>query len=255
MQAKINSAHESRKFLDMFGDKAPAVVSDGDRTLWCENVAEHGMGVPLIIKMLRQGRIPVAIESIKGYFEIKRAVKSNPSLGSDPVEGLQMFYSKLKRAGIGTKDEMAELAFRYILHHQVLSTSVILKGFNTRFLATCNGSSVAEAANKVFTFRSMVCNTDVFYLDQSKSGQKPYKIDTIDIKIKDGEDKARYVYDMLNNQGIRLKDCVYMGDGPNDIPSMMIAGFPVASPFATEEVRAVAHHILTDISIVAFPHA
>ncbi len=254
MHAKINSAHESRRFLDMFGDKAPAVVSDGDRTLWHKNVTEHGMGVPIIIKMLRQGHILIAIESIKGYLEIKRAVENNPILGSDPVEGLPMFYSKLKRAGIGTKDELTEMALRYILCHQILSTSVILRGFNNRFLATCNGSSVAEAANKVFAFRSIVCNTDVFYHDRSENGPQSYKIDNIDIKIKDGEDKARYVYDMLNNHGIRLKDCVYMGDSTNDIPSMMIAGFPVASPFATEEVKAVAHHILTDTAIVSFPH-
>ena len=233
---------ESAQVLRNTRQRAVAVISDGDRTLWKSNAAEWGIGKPYIMQALRTGRFATAWRGVIGYLEIKRAIRKDPTIEVDGAKGLEMFYSKLRRSGIGKSIEMQGMAYEYIIGHRLRSTFEIVTYFDRKFLASCNGSSVAAAANRVFNFTNFVSNQDLFDRNGLLTG--------LDVRIRDGEDKARCVFDMLVRHGISLMDCIYIGDNSSDIPALKMARFPVASPFATEEVKAVAHFVLSDKTLM-----
>jgi len=232
--------HESIMLIDATRAKAHAIVSDGDRTLWKSNAAEHGIGIPYIARALRTGSLKTAWNGIQGYLDVKRTMKRYPE---DAIVGMATFYSRLRQNRIGKREEMEEMAFEYISTHRIKSTSVVLNSWmpGKRFLASCNGSTVVAAANRVFGFKECTSNKDLFDQRSMIIGIEP--------KILDGEDKARCVSNMLARHGLKIRNCIYIGDSAMDIPLMEMAGFPVSSPFAQEEVKAAAHFVLSDTSM------
>lgn len=234
--------HESIVFLDSVRTRAHAIVTDGDRTLWPKNSAEHGIGLPYIIREFKRLHIPTGVDGVRGYLEVKRAVKANPKMDRDGAAGLQIFYARLNKAGIGREGEMEEMAYQYVLSHRLFTTWEIVTGFENRFYVSCNGSSVAKAANRIYKFKDYTSNIDVFGPTGLITG--------VEVRMGDGEAKAREAFDMLTRRGLSLKKSAYVGDSDSDIPALKEAGFPVASPLATDEVKAVAHFVLKDVSLL-----
>lgn len=235
-----NSRHESRKLLEIVGTRAQAVVSDGDKTLY-HNVA-CGMGRSFIMRELRSGHLPTTARGMMGYLRVRRAARADTTAESDDTAGVGLFYRELERAGIGTRGEMGGMAHDFIIRNRIYTTWNVVTSFERRFLATCNGSTVASAAKEIFGFADFVSNTDLFGPDGLITGVRT--------EIVNGEQKLRQVHDMLTRHHLSLRNCIYIGDSESDIPTLMEAGFPVASPFATDDVRAVSHYVLEDKNLL-----
>lgn len=233
---------ECRTFINVMGEKAVAVCTDGDNTAWAKNAAEYGIGLQYIKKALRRFELKTAFCGIKGYFEVKEALSFNSGMDYDSTKGLEIFYSKLKSAKIGRREEMESMAKNYISKHIIWSSWGIINSFENKFFISCNGSSVARAANNIFNFKDYKSNIDLFNSDGLIVGLKA--------NIFDGETKAKYLFDMLADKHIPLKKTIYIGDCSTDIPALRMVGFPIASPFATDEVKALAHYVLKDKTIV-----
>ncbi len=233
---------ECRTFINSIGIRAAAICTDGDNTAWAKNAAEHGIGLQYIKKALRRFELKTAFCGIKGYFEVKEALSLNPRMDYNSTKGLELFYSKLKNARIGRYEEMELMAKNYISKNIIWSSWGIINSFENRFFVSCNGSTVARAANSIFNFKDYASNVDLFDSDNLIIGLKA--------NIFDGETKAKYMFDMLANRNIPLKKTIYIGDCSTDIPALKMVGFPIASPFATTEVKAIAHYILKDKTII-----
>ena len=233
---------ESRTFINTLGERAVAICTDGDNTAWAKNAAEYGIGLQYIKRALRRFELKTAFHGIKGYFEVKGAVSSNSEMDCDSTKGLEIFYSKLQSVGIGKREEMESMAKTYISKHIIWSSWSIINSFENRFFISCNGSCVARAANSIFNFKDYASNIDLFNSDDLIIGLKA--------NILDGETKAKCLFDMFANKEIPLKKTIYIGDCRTDIPALKMVGFPIASPFATAEVKAIAHYVLEDKTIV-----
>jgi hypothetical protein len=216
-------------------------VTDGDRTAWKGNAAELGIGVPYIISALLRANLVTAARGVKGYLDVKKAVKGLPDREKD-AKGLELFYEKLRASKLGEPVQMYLMAKEYIEGHRVKATWELLTGFSgPRFLASMNGSNVALAAGVVFKFTDFVSNQDLF------SGGK---LKGVSIRMGNGEDKCREAWNMLSRYGLRLNQCFALGDSVSDIPMLREAGLAIASPFATAEVKGIADYCLEDQSLL-----
>ncbi len=225
---------------------ADALVSDGDRTAWKNNVAEHGIGIPYIVNALKTLYLRRAYNGITGYFEVKKLVRESLGSEKDSSQGLKLFYDKLIGNGIGTHEEMGRFAYHYIYGHRIKATSEIIRAFYNSpkyiFLASTNGSTIAEAAKRIFGFYDAVSNVDLF----DEGG----RLKGVNLVIKNGREKLEAVHNMLAKRKIRVGNCVVMGDQGSDIPMMMAAGFSIASPFAIPEVKRIATFCIEDERIL-----
>lgn len=232
---------EATKVIERVHGRLKVFTSNLDKSLTEGNVADKGIGIPYIMQARESGNYGLVVNGAIGYLQVKYAVWKNPEL-DHTVDGLEIFYSKLKKAHIGREDEMVQMAQNYITTHSLRSTVEIMQDFPSRFLVTSNGSSVAQAAVRTYKMVNFISNEDIFGEDGLISGVK--------VNIRDGEDKVKGLHDMLKGFSIELKDCVYVGDSKVDVPVMQLVGFPIASPFATDEVKGYAHFILTDKSLI-----
>ena len=229
---------ESARVIEKINGNAVAVFTDGDRTAWARNAAEYGIGLTYIRNAFCNCEMSTVLYGITSYLKIKKKFGQNGEKHRDNVEILELFYSNLNKAGIGKVDEMEQMAYYYISNNIIKSTWEIISSFDNRFLVSCNGSSVANAANRIFKFNDFKSNRDIF--DQNGL------ITGIQVDIPDGEAKARYMFNTLSKYGIELKNVIYIGDGETDIPALNMVGFPIASPFAIEAVKAASHYVLKD---------
>jgi Cof subfamily protein (haloacid dehalogenase superfamily) len=62
-----------------------------------------------------------------------------------------------------------------------------------------------------------------------------------------GVSKGKALAALASHFGIALTEVMAIGDGDNDIPLLSSAGLAVAMGNATDEVKAVAHHITLDV--------
>ncbi len=217
------------------------VVIDGDRTAWKGNAAEMGIGIPYILSALRRVNLVTATKGIRGYFEVKKLVKSLPAEERD-VKGLILFYRKLSESKLGRPTEMYLMAQSYLQTHRIKESWQILMGFTgPRFLASMNGSNVALAASAIFRFDDFVSNQDLF-----EGG----RLSGVSVRMRNGEDKLREVSNMLSKLGIRLNQCFAIGDSITDIPMLREAGLAIASPFATPEIMGISDYWIDDESLL-----
>ncbi len=235
---KMSEAYKISKSIQ----KATAIVTDGDRTAWKSNAAEHGLGIPYIKRAFRTGHVITGINGIRGYRQVKRLERENPHAGKDSPAGLKIFYDKLIENGLGERNEMFALTREYIRTHRIGTTWEILSNFDgPKFLVSANGSTIARAAQEIFGFQNFVSNIDQF------SGNR---LTGVELLIKDGKDKAELASKMLSMNGIELRDCVAIGDSIGDEPMLRQAKFSIASPFATDYIKGVATYVLEDQSLL-----
>ncbi len=234
-----------KKITETIANNSEAVVFDGDRTVWKGNAMEHGICMQYILRELRRGHLPTAAYGINGYFQVKRMARERHS-AKDSVDLLGEVYSRLSSVGLGNREEMQDMAFRYIRRNMTRPVRYIMLGIDGRkpyFLATCNGSSVAAAAENIIHPVATVSNIDIFGDDGMIKGVK--------VLMRHGEDKVRETHDMLSRHGIRFSKCAYIGDSEDDIPAMLQSGLSIASPFACNKVREIADFVMWDTMTVS----
>ncbi|MGD0729198.1 MAG: HAD hydrolase family protein [Candidatus Micrarchaeaceae archaeon] len=240
---------EGYKILEKYSQYvrgATSFVTDGDRTAWKSNAAIH-VGQHYIVREFWRGFLGPHHWSImkKGIDGYKEVVELEKKSGKDSAEGLKLFYQKLVENGLGTKEELVKFADKYISTHIVETTWDILRSTRKpKFLASVNGSSVAQAASDIFGFTNCASNQDWFDVTGRLKG--------VNITIRDGEYKVRAVHDMLKAEGLHLRDAVVIGNGINDIPMLEKARLSIASPFAIPEVMAVCEVHMESINIVTY---
>lgn len=217
--------------------RSAAVVTDGDRTAWKSNAAEHGIGIPYIKKAIRTFHWVTATRGLQGYFEIKikSMLRGNPGISRDSAAGLKLFYDKLIANGLRDAKEMRAFAYNYIVGHRVKIVWELVTGHEQRYLISCNGSIVAGAANQIFSFTNFASNRDII----TGGAFEGYKLSGVNLQIRTGEDKERAVSNMLRKRGIRLNECFVIGDSDTDEPMLKEAKFAAAAPFATERIKAL----------------
>jgi phosphoserine phosphatase len=212
-------------------DGTRAVIIDLDKTLVKGRVAE-ALGLWYLNREWdNRNYRKVAIGAI-GMAKIPFLLRFDRSDTAE-AKGIQLFYATLIRAGIGKKTEMQENALKYLKGNSTEQVSEIIRfASKPKFLATISGSVASQVAAGYFQLDGFTSNVDLF---DSGNGQ----LKGIKIRIGDGSQKLEAVEKMLRVHGISLKNCTAIGDGLPDIPLLRTAGLSIASPYATEEVRAI----------------
>ncbi len=228
-----------------------AVVVDGDNTLWRGRAAE-GIGRTYLKRELLRGNLATFLRGIKGKMEVEWIVSMDGKQGQ--ANGQRRFYEILIENGLGTKPEMALFAGHYIASHIIPQTDSLVMDYLKRgtpvFLSTASGTSAANYARALyvprmsmakksmdgksdgklkFTFSGVLSNTERF----DEAG----KLVEFISDIMDGESKLALTEQMLDKFGIKVSDCLVVGDSDLDLPLLMSARIPIASPLANDKVR------------------
>lgn len=212
------------------------LVVDGDNTLWRGRAAE-GIGKAMFVQEIKRVHIPTVLRGLKGKKEVEALVKDLGGVEGE-MQGQKRFYQVLIENGLGERTQMLRFAGEYIRTHIVDSVSVIvaaaLSSDTPVFLSTASGTSAAQYA-RVSLFDSS--------LTDSRSNEEVFSISgrltDFRMSITTGENKLHETEVMLAQYGISIGDCEVIGDSALDIPLLKSAKRPLASPYATDEVKAV----------------
>ena len=210
-----------------------AVVVDGDNTLWKGSTAE-ALGKAYLVKAVRELKLYKAANCT---FRTARA-NFMINIRGDPEEipyGQKKFYDVMIDNDIGMKEEMHSIIGKHIRKNIIEKIGGIVDYYVTGdtpvFLSTMAGSTTADCAREGFRLTDTVSNTERF----DSSG----KLIGFDAKIICGESKLALTEDALDKYGLRIRNCMVIGDSIHDIPMLESAKIAMASPFASEKVLAL----------------
>ena len=214
--------------------KISAMVVDGDKTLW-EGRALEGICKAYLRQETMKLHLPTVYRAIRGVCEVKAIVKRYDGNVEGEMLGQKRAYEVLVENGLGRKDEMYSFAGSYINGQVIRNVSDLIVekirfGIPV-FLATASGTSAEMYSMNHFHLKDAVSNKELFDEKGRLSG--------VELIITNGENKLDATKAMLDGYNMRLGDCVVVGDSKLDIPMLKAAGFPMASPFATDEVKAI----------------
>lgn len=213
------------------------LVLDLDNTLIDGRIAE-GLGHGYIFDELRHLHFSNFVGGVRGARRIKSMLRKDPDNLDKEVEGLRMLYGYLVSRGVGTVTGMSRYAKKYVQSHLLVGSYVISRdAILPKFLATLGGSTGALSAmfalgELSMHFEDRVANIDLF--------DKKGRLEGIQLLMRSGEDKLESAERMLFRHGLKIKDCAAVGDNDGDVPMLMSAALPIASPLASEKVRKIA---------------
>ena len=228
------------------------VVFDGDNTLWKGRVAE-GIGLQLITRELKRMHLSTVVKAVRKKSDVNEVLRAGVLGGGSDRESVaqNMFYDFLVQSKKGNKELMYKFAGNYIEKHLTYNVLSLISNRHDwggeLFLATCAGTSAAQyvkdagmpnlmhAWNPVLPkriyLRDSINNDEVFDAEGRLSGFRQ--------AITSGEKKLAAVETMLDAYGIKINKCIVIGDSAKDIPMLKSAVRPVASPYATDEVKKI----------------
>jgi hydroxymethylpyrimidine pyrophosphatase-like HAD family hydrolase len=168
-----------------------------------------------------------------GFLKARAALMDNHAKDTAEADEIRQFYQILVKNGLGTREEMAAYAHKYMLEHAIGPVAEVVTTSRNMFklIATQEGSTAAYTAKYIFDFDDFVSNEDLF--------DREGKLVGIDITIHTGKDRLEKVQRALARKEIVLRNCTAIGDGLADIPVLMEAKVKLASPDATKEVLAI----------------
>jgi len=215
-------------------EKTDAIIVDLDKTLVKGRVAE-GLGLWYLNREWNNHDYGKVATGVIGIAKIKFLLRKFKGKDTAEAKGIKLFYDALIKTGIGEKTEMQECALKYFKENTIEQVGEIVRfASKPKFLATIAGSTASQVAVGHFKLDGFTSNIDLFDSDNGR-----FKLKGIEILIGDGNQKLEAVEKMLRVRGISLKNCTAIGDGLPDIPLLRTAGFSIASPFATDAVRAI----------------
>lgn len=214
---------------DVF-DEAVAIVCDLDKTLVDKNITE-GIGKKILLNQLLTLRFDNLVYGIKKYIEIK----SDENNG-DELNGLRKFFEVLGGRNIVTKEKYKKYARKVVEKSELDGAKDVLKKLKhfydlDIFIVTTSDELSANEAVSYFDATDYVANP-IIYDGEIVKG--------IDLKMYDKNTKLEYGKKLLENYGIKLKECITIGDSKRDHAIMKNSGFSFASPLANEETRKIA---------------
>ena len=202
------------------------VFYDGDDTLWKGMIAE-GIGKGFMIEALRRGDLGVVGAGILGSLEVKGMLRN----GKD-ADALRRFYDILIENGLGDEVDIRRLARTYIRTHELGEVSGLRREVDLpSILITKGGSTGADVAAGYFKMERYVANEDMF--------DARMRINGVNLKVRNGRDKLMLAIEIAGSLD-EIKRSTVIGNDDADILLMSEAGFSVASPYATKEVKDLA---------------
>ena len=211
-----------------------AMVVDGDKTLWQGRTLE-GVFYAYMRKELAELRLPTFYKVVCGACEVKTIVKQFGGNVEGEAKGQKRAYGVLIENGLGKKEELYSFAKDFIDKRVVRNVSDLVmekkRAGAAVFLSTASGTTTGEYIMERFHLRDFVSNKEFF------DGKG--RLMNVELVITNGENKLAATVAMLDKYNITLDECVVIGDSRLDIPMLQSAGFPMASPFATDEVKAI----------------
>jgi len=216
-----------------FESRIKAIVADGDNTLWRGAIADT-VGRKYIFRELGRLHLRTFVRAASAEERIRKLIRSDPING--PAKGFLQLYDVLVQNRVGREEEMYRYAERHVSRNRIVDVNRLLRAEELRiplFLVTAGGSTGARAAGKIFNARGTAANEDLFDASGRLCG--------INITIRNGVEKREAAVKMLRGFGIELGECVAIGDSEMDRLILEEAGMAVASPFAVDEIRRIAH--------------
>ncbi len=215
--------------------EAKAVIIDLDGTL-CEGRVATGIGKAYMRRELARLHFGNLRRGIKGAERVMEVVKTNGANGN--AEGLKAFYDELIALGLGKRYEMFNYATKYLRKHRVEAVAAFINRFKppvVKIIATTGGSTSAEAAQLEYGAESVVANIDQFKGEDAT-------LRGVRLDIRNGDDKLIGVLDKLDMMGIKIGECIAIGDGQDDVA--VLNAVPLnrryASPLADEKVLSIS---------------
>ncbi|MDE1860153.1 MAG: hypothetical protein KGH72_00360 [Candidatus Micrarchaeota archaeon] len=213
-----------------------AVVVDGDNTLWRGRVTE-GIGKAILMQELRRLHLPTVARGLKGKSEIEEMLAIRNGFEGEMI-AQEMLYGLLLANGLGRRDEMYRIAADYIRGRligtvfRMVDMQLGLGGM--AFLATAAGTSAATFAQMDLFRRELTGSRHNREIFDDSGRLRGFKT-----AIASGEEKLHATEQMLAGHGLTLRDCRVVGDSGLDRPMLMSAQKAYASPYATDEVKAI----------------
>ena len=207
-----------------------AVVVDGDRTLW-KGYAIEALGKAYLVKAVRELNLYKAANYAFGIANAGLII--NAYRDSDGIpNGQKKFYDVMIENDMGMKEEMNSIVGKHIRNNVIEKVAKIVDYYVTWnipvLLSTMAGSTTADYAKYNFRLTDTVSNVEIF--DNSK------KLIGFDAKITCGESKLALTEEVLDRHGLKLWNCMVIGDSVYDMPMLQSAKISMASPFASEKV-------------------
>ncbi len=230
-------AHQAKEHP--FGKEIRAVVVDGDNTLWKGRVAE-GIGKRLLLKELCRGHISTFMRGLKGKAEVDDIVRSYRGELGDRL-GQERFYRILIENRVGNYYDMYRFAGRHIMSRRIASvTGIVAQAMDSGmpvFLSTAIGTTAAEFAVEMLFGRELgkELADSVHNAESFRNG----RLIGFESTISSGKNKLAATVEMLERHGVKIGDCVVIGDSEIDVPMLRSAGLAMASPYSTDCVRDV----------------
>jgi hypothetical protein len=210
-----------------------AVVVDGDWTMWKRSTTE-ALGREYLVKAVRELKLYKAANYAFGIACVKCMTNANGDSDRIP-NGQRKFYEVMAENNIGVKEEMNSIVGRHIRKNAIEKVAKIVDYYATGdtpvFLSTMAGSTTAEYAKYNFRLTDTVSNAERF----DNSG----KLIGFDARITCGESKLALTEEALDRYGLKLRNCMVIGDSVYDMPMLRSAKIAMASPFASEKVLAL----------------
>lgn len=214
-------------------NKIEAVVVDGDGTMWKRSTTE-ALGRWYLVKAVRELQFRKVANCALGMASAELMLIVRGASNGIP-HGQKKFYDMLVENGMGMKEEMHEIVGGHMRNNVVERVGGIVNYYVAEgipaFLATMAGSTTADYAKYNFRLTDTVSNAEIF----DNSG----KLIGFDARITCGESKLAHAEEALGRHGLKLWNCIAIGDSVHDIPMLKSAKIAMASPFASEKVLAL----------------
>jgi len=211
-------------------DDAGAAVIDFDKTLINKNISE-GIGKRILLDQLVKLRPDNFIYGIKKSIEIKKVEKNG-----NEIEGLKDYFKVIGSKNIVTKEEYRKYARKVIERSELDGARDFLKRLKEAydleiFIVTTSDGLSAQEAVSYFGATDYAANPIVYDGEIVKG---------IVLNMYDGKTKLECTNELLEKYGIKLKECIAVGDSERDHEIMKNSGFSFASPLADEKTKEIA---------------
>lgn len=207
-----------------------AVVVDGDKTLWKRSATE-ALGKAYLLRAIRELNLYKTANYAFGIANASLIINAHRDSDGIP-SGQKKFYDVMIENNMGMKEEMSSIVGKHIRNNVIENVAKIVDYYVTGdipvLLSTMAGSTTADYARYNFRLTDTVSNVEIF--DNSK------KLIGFDARITCGESKLALTEEVLDRHGLRLWNCMVIGDSIHDIPMLQSAKIAMASPFASEKV-------------------
>ena len=221
----------SKELVDAV-DKTDAIVADFDGTLCRGNFIRA-----LCFQQLRRARQEHDYTGLfRGALDAaKISLMLKPLKGKEAhdAKGVQLAYQALARLNLD-RDDIRKYAIKYVLENAIPETQKLLVRFASKpkFLATLQGSTMAQVAAAHFDLNGGVSNVELF--------DKRDRLHGINIVMSNAQQKFELSSGQLRSQGIALEKCAVVGDGLCDKKLLEKALVSIAPTSAVPEILNVA---------------